>query len=262
MRLKYACLIFAISSLGVFIGPRTLVAVSFSEHMQKARDFMSKGQFGSAVTECQKALRSKRHSIEAQSWLGMAYEQLGDQLFNKGETDRAIEAYQNALASVPEDPYWHEQLGIALEKKGEREAAIKECRTAAELSPLDAGLQSMYEKLIGGPQRPVDENFRKAEMAERAEKVGGEVSAPRPIHKPDPAYSERARQAKFQGTLVMWTVVDREGNVTETTIVKPLGLGLDAKALETIRTWKFQPAMRNGTPVPVRVMIEVSFRLF
>jgi predicted TPR repeat methyltransferase len=74
---------------------------------------------------------------------------LGSELFNKGETDRAIEAYRNALASVPEDAYWHEHLGIALEKKGDHEAAVSEYRTATELSPLDSGLQARYEKLLG-----------------------------------------------------------------------------------------------------------------
>jgi protein TonB len=92
--------------------------------------------------------------------------------------------------------------------------------------------------------------------------VGGGVSEPIPIYKPDPAYSEEARKAKYQGTVVLWIVVDASGTVTDCRVVKPLGLGLDEKAVETVRTWKFKPAQRNGTPVPVRVMVEVSFRLF
>jgi protein TonB len=92
--------------------------------------------------------------------------------------------------------------------------------------------------------------------------VGGNVSAPIPIYKPEPAYSEEARKAKYQGTVVLWIVVDAQGNVHDVRVVKPLGLGLDEKAVETVQTWKFKPATRNGTPVPVRVMVEVSFRLF
>jgi TonB family protein len=53
-----------------------------------------------------------------------------------------------------------------------------------------------------------------------------------------------------------------QGSVTDARVMKPLGLGLDEKALETVRTWKFKPGMRNGIPVPVRVLVEVSFRLF
>jgi len=92
--------------------------------------------------------------------------------------------------------------------------------------------------------------------------VGGGVSEPVPIYKPDPAYSEEARKAKYQGTVVLWIVVDAAGAVTDCRVVKPLGLGLDEKAVDTVKTWKFKPAQRNGTPVPVRVMVEVSFRLF
>jgi TonB family protein len=92
--------------------------------------------------------------------------------------------------------------------------------------------------------------------------VGGGVSAPIPIYKPEPAYSEEARKAKYQGTVVLWIVVDASGAVTDCRVVKPLGLGLDEKAVETVKTWKFKPALKNSTPVPVRVMVEVSFRLF
>jgi len=92
--------------------------------------------------------------------------------------------------------------------------------------------------------------------------VGGNVSAPIPIYKPEPPYSEQARKAKYQGTVVLWIVVDAQGAVQQAQVVKPLGMGLDENAVRTVKTWKFKPAMRNGTPVPVRVMVEVSFRLF
>jgi TonB family protein len=92
--------------------------------------------------------------------------------------------------------------------------------------------------------------------------VGGNVSAPIPIYKPLPPYSEEARKAKYQGTVVLWIVVTADGGVTDVRVVKPLGLGLDEKAIETVRTWKFKPASRNGAPVPVMMSVEVSFRLF
>jgi TonB family protein len=92
--------------------------------------------------------------------------------------------------------------------------------------------------------------------------VGGGVSAPVPIYKPEPAYSEEARKAKYQGTVVLMIVIDASGAVTDCRVIKPLGLGLDEKAVETVKTWKFKPAMKNSSPVPVRVSVEVSFRLF
>lgn len=92
--------------------------------------------------------------------------------------------------------------------------------------------------------------------------VGGGISAPIPIFRPEPPYSEEARKAKYQGTVVLMIVVDAKGDVTDCRVVRPLGLGLDEKAVETVRTWKFKPALRNMVPVPVRVIVEVSFRLF
>jgi protein TonB len=92
--------------------------------------------------------------------------------------------------------------------------------------------------------------------------VGGSVTAPIPIYKPEPPYSEEARKAKYQGTVVLQIVVDTQGSVVDVRVVKPLGLGLDEKAVDTVRTWKFKPGMRNGAAVPVRVLVEVSFRLF
>ncbi len=92
--------------------------------------------------------------------------------------------------------------------------------------------------------------------------IGGEVTAPVPVYKPEPPYSEEARRAKYQGTVVLRIVVDASGQVTDVYVIRPLGMGLDEKAIEAVRTWKFKPALRKGVPVPVRVVVEVSFRLF
>ncbi len=93
-------------------------------------------------------------------------------------------------------------------------------------------------------------------------RVGGDVSAPKPIFKPEPPYTKEARKDKIQGSVQLSLVVDAEGKVTEAWVVKALDPGLDQSALRTVRTWKFQPAMRNGKPVPVRVTVETEFKLF
>ena len=91
--------------------------------------------------------------------------------------------------------------------------------------------------------------------------VGGNVSAPVAIYSPDPSYSEEARKAKYSGVVTLIIVVDAQGNVRDAQVVKSVGLGLDQKALEAVRTWKFKPGTRNGVPVPTRVSVEVTFRL-
>jgi len=91
--------------------------------------------------------------------------------------------------------------------------------------------------------------------------VGG-VTAPRAIYKPDPEYSEEARKAKYQGTVVLDLIVDASGRPRGLKVERGLGMGLDEKALEAVRTWKFEPAEKNGKPVAVAISVEVEFRLF
>jgi periplasmic protein TonB len=92
--------------------------------------------------------------------------------------------------------------------------------------------------------------------------VGGGVSAPRPLYSPDPDYSEEARKAKYQGTCVLWVIVGSDGRTHDIRVYRSLGMGLDEKAIEAIRTWKFEPARKDGIAVAVQVNIEVSFRLY
>ena len=95
-----------------------------------------------------------------------------------------------------------------------------------------------------------------------AYRVGGGVSPPKVLFQPDPEYSEEARKAKYQGTVVLWVIVGPDGRVHDIKISRGLGLGLDEKAIEAVRQWKFEPARKDNQPVPVQVSIEVSFRLY
>jgi TonB family protein len=94
-----------------------------------------------------------------------------------------------------------------------------------------------------------------------ASRIGSGVSAPSVIFKVEPEYSEEARKAKFQGTVLLFVVVDEKGNPRDIRVVRPLGLGLDQKAVEAVEKWKFSPGKKDGKPVPVQAQIEVNFRL-
>jgi protein TonB len=93
-------------------------------------------------------------------------------------------------------------------------------------------------------------------------RVGGGVSAPRPIYDPDPEYSEEARKAKFQGTVLLSAVIGPDGKPRDLRVLRSLGMGLDQRALDAVWKWRFVPAMRNNQPVAVLVSIEVAFRLY
>ncbi len=92
-------------------------------------------------------------------------------------------------------------------------------------------------------------------------RVGGGVTAPSLLFKVEPEYSEEARKAKYQGTVLLYIEVDPSGKATNIRVARSLGLGLDEKAMEAVRKWKFKPGYKDGKPVTVAATIEVNFRL-
>ena len=94
-------------------------------------------------------------------------------------------------------------------------------------------------------------------------RVGGGVSAPVPLNNVEAEFSDEARRAKYQGVCIITLIVDAQGNPQNPHVTRALGMGLDEKALEAVRKYKFKPAMKDGkTPVPVMISIEVNFRLY
>jgi TonB family protein len=94
-----------------------------------------------------------------------------------------------------------------------------------------------------------------------AYRVGGKVSPPKALYAPDPEYSETARRAKLQGTVVLWLVVDKDGNPQQIKVQRSLEKGLDEKAVEAVKKWRFKPSMKDGQPVAVMINVEINFRL-
>jgi periplasmic protein TonB len=92
-------------------------------------------------------------------------------------------------------------------------------------------------------------------------RVGGGVTAPVLLHKIEPEYSEEARKAKYQGTVLLYIEVDPNGRATNIRVARSLGLGLDEKAIEAVKQWKFTPGKKDGKAVTVAATIEVNFRL-
>jgi TonB family protein len=92
-------------------------------------------------------------------------------------------------------------------------------------------------------------------------RVGGPVSAPVVQNHVVTEYSDEARAAGYEGVCLVQVIVDTQGNPQNARIVRSIGMGLDEKAIAAVRTYKFKPAMRSGTAVPVRITVEVNFRM-
>jgi TonB family protein len=92
-------------------------------------------------------------------------------------------------------------------------------------------------------------------------RIGGGVSAPVPTEKAEPEYTNEAREARIEGSVILSIVVDEFGIPTEIQVVRSLDPGLDAKAVEAVEKWRFKPGMRDFKPVAVKATLEVMFKL-
>jgi len=93
-------------------------------------------------------------------------------------------------------------------------------------------------------------------------RVGNGVSAPKLVYSVDPKFSNKARHAKYQGICVLSLIVDKDGKPQDIHVVKKLGMGLDEKAVEAVRQYRFKPAYYKGHPVAVQINVEVNFRIY
>jgi periplasmic protein TonB len=89
----------------------------------------------------------------------------------------------------------------------------------------------------------------------------GSITPAALILKIEPEYSDEARRAKIQGTVLLYLEVDHEGKPRNITVRQGLGLGLDEKAIDAVMRWRFRPGKQNGRPVTTLATIEVNFRL-
>jgi TonB family protein len=122
----------------------------------------------------------------------------------------------------------------------------------AEAEALDLQAKQIREASAGDKIQPRPEGVYR---------VGGGVSAPALLHKVEPAYTEAARAAKYQGTVLVYAEIGPDGRAGNIRVIRGLGSGLDEKAIEAISQWRFRPGMKDGQPVTVAATIEVNFRL-
>jgi periplasmic protein TonB len=90
---------------------------------------------------------------------------------------------------------------------------------------------------------------------------GGGISAPKVLFQPEPEFSEEARRAKVSGNVEVYLWVDEHGNPSHVRVVRGIGMGLDEKAVEAVRQYRFKPAMENGRPVTVEMYVDVVFQI-
>ena len=89
----------------------------------------------------------------------------------------------------------------------------------------------------------------------------GSLVEPVLLYRVDPEYSDEARKAKLQGVVLVRAVIDAGGQLRNVAVAQSLGMGLDECALAAVRKWKFRAGTRNGRPVAIPTLIQLTFRL-
>jgi periplasmic protein TonB len=88
------------------------------------------------------------------------------------------------------------------------------------------------------------------------------MTMPQVIFSPEPGFSDEARKSKTQGRVGLLLVVGKDGRTYNIRVRESLGMGLDEKAIEAVKAWRFKPATLNGAPVATQIAVEVDFHLY
>ena len=102
-----------------------------------------------------------------------------------------------------------------------------------------------------------------AQESQEPIKIGPGVTRPKVLERVEPQYTEEAREAKLEGTVLLKCTIDIQGRTKDVLVLRGLGLGLDEKAVDALLKWRFEPArlQKNNTPVAVTANVEINFRL-
>lgn len=231
----------------ILIGLLILVATTagFGQNIETSEKPVTKSQIidlvGAGVDNTRIALEIEKRGTDflaTNDFLGM--------LRSKGANEALITALQ---LSMPHALAKGDLLQMLA--KGEESGLIEEEAKQRGIS-FEPTKDDFDTLRIAGAREPLLEALR----------IAPRCKPPTRLYTPSPDYTDEARRAGLRGNVVLRVVVDDRGNVTDVTETsKPLGKGLDESAINTVRTWRLNPATRNGIPVRVRTSIEVNFSM-
>ncbi len=188
--------------------------------------------------------------VAADSASSLAHYRLGEVYLREDNLQSAVSEYIRSLDG-DHDPPWtqvwsHIQVGGIFDATGQQDRGVREYARAQETGdqrPLLNGIPIKPGQTISLPVAPRP------------------VLIVYPIQKTDPEYTEEARVAELEGTVVLNGEIDEEGFARNLKVVEPLGLGLDEKAIEAVQQWRFEPVVDQGQLYRTAARITVDFRL-
>lgn len=138
----------------------------------------------------------------------------------------------------------------------ESTAAASERRLA---DSIQSTAESIAEKILRAKASPVAETIRPKMDEFTGSEIAFDLKPPVPYKRIKPEYTKTAYLYGIRATVEVEADVDETGNISRTAVVRWAGYGLDESAVTAVRSMNWRPAMRGGTPLPMRVLLRYNF---
>jgi len=215
-----------------------------------------------------KAIAAARAAIALGTSLDLvaqAYVQLsGALLLGQAPGDERMQAYNAARKAIElaDDGAGHLALAAALLRREQAAAAVDEARRSIDLEPTGPAARGARTIVCQNRQEPVGapEGTGAAAKPEPL-RAGGPVSRPEILYRVNPVYPVDLRKKHAQGTVILEAVIDEEGCVTRTKVLRAEETGFAEQAVAAVTRWVFKPATLDGRPVAVYYTLTTNFAI-
>ena len=198
------------------------------------------------VEKYRKELEQHRNSSEAHFWIGVNFI---EQKQWAAAANELREALNGDLQPAWIEAWAHIYLGEVLDISGQHDRALNEYRQAQRTKDNYAGAQRFLNDLI--TQAPL--------LTVRLSSDLDRLVPPKVIERVEPEYSDEARLVSLEGTVRILCEIGEDGSLRDVSVKQGLGLGLDEKATEAVRKWKFAPGTFDGRPIAMQITVEVEY---
>jgi len=203
------------------------------------------GHHDLAIPDYQKAIQLNRYLAQAYNDLGWAFRELK-------EFDKATTNLDKAIELEPDYVRARENRAILLGMESRWADELAELTLILRIAPNDFWARQAESAAGQGQLPPAHQSSRPPNQPD---------TKPVILSKTEPEYTEEARRAGVNATVICSLVVDTDGVPQRIKVERGAGFGLDEKAMLAIASWRFTPAMMKGVPVAEMARIEVNFRL-
>ena len=228
-----------------------------ADHVAMGDDQLGRCNPAGAIVEYDLALRLKPSLKRVVGkWLAVSHFMLAEKLANQKNYNLALAELDKALELRPKEAYWHLAKALLQARTGKSDSARSECGLASQLAKKDPGLKETCRD----PGQKFTYYFAADTFGPPAGSFADLESVKLNATSPPVAMHVPFYRRQWPGSMVaVIATIGTDGKVSDMQIVKPMGLGLDRKALRILEKSRFEPAMRKGSPVETRALITILF---